>query len=99
MSGAAHVAPGCDNPLMTTGCVMSGRIDVGAMVFTPAPAILKAMVARAPLAFASKIACRRLPAPELFVLVTTKAGSATATQAENSDVSNGAVFLVAVAVM
>src|SRR5690242_7044885 len=58
---------------MMTGSVMAGSADSGAIVWTPVPGMLKAIVSSAPtLAFASTIACRSDPAPLSFVVVTVK---------------------------
>src|SRR5260370_42015502 len=50
---------------------MLGRGESGLIVWTPAPGILKAMIlGPEPMAFESRIACRRLPSPESLVLTT-----------------------------
>src|ERR671927_512997 len=80
-----------------------------AMVQTPGPApatqfgseagMLNWMVSAAPaFAFASRIACRKLPAPLSFVFVTVKVAGPvmTARQAENSEVLPEGSLAVAV---
>ncbi len=51
---------------------MVGKGVSGAIFFTPPPAMLNAIVSFVVAAFASVIACRKLPAPESFVFVTVK---------------------------
>src|SRR5262245_32704814 len=57
---------------MVTGSVRGGSPPAGLMVCTPAPGMLKVMVSASPLALASRIACRKEPAPLSLVFVTTK---------------------------
>src|SRR4051794_14170007 len=85
---------------MMTGCVMSGSAVVSVIVWTPVPGILKTIVSVPALAFASKMAWRKLPAPLSFVFATVMVSGpfATATQAENSDVLLAGSVTVAVTV-
>src|SRR5688572_21324561 len=64
---------------MVVGEVIKGSPEVGLIVFTPPPAMLKVIVSTTafPFALASRIAWRRLPAPLSFVLVTTKPAAST----------------------
>jgi hypothetical protein len=66
-----------------TGSMIGGRAEAGAIVWTPEPVIANAIVSKPGLAFASRIAWRRLPAPESAVVVTVKvaAVSGAATRA------------------
>jgi hypothetical protein len=48
---------------------MVGRAVNGLIVWTPLP-ILNAIISRPPVAFASRIACRKEPAPASLVLLT-----------------------------
>jgi hypothetical protein len=64
---------------MTTGSVIVGKLEVGEIVRTPAPGILKTIVSRPGEALASRIACWREPAPLSLVLVTVKVLAAAAT--------------------
>ena len=62
--------PGCVEPSITTGSVMSGRPSKG-WILSDGPLILKLIVSEPGLAFASRIACRREPGPLSLTLVTT----------------------------
>src|SRR5687768_9343246 len=66
--------PGCVVPSITTGSLMIGREDVGAIVMIPSllGGILKVMVCVPEALLESMIACRNEPAPLSFVLVTVK---------------------------
>jgi len=68
----AGIAPGCESPRMQTVSVTSGSPDSGLMVWGPFPAMLKSIVSVPAAVFASRIACRRDPAPLSFVFVTVK---------------------------
>jgi hypothetical protein len=52
--------------------VIEGRKDVGLIVFTPPPGMLKVIVSRPGLAFASVMAWRSDPGPLSLVFVTVK---------------------------
>src|ERR1051325_2576903 len=81
---------------------MSGSGVIGEIICTPEPGILKAIVLRDVVnaSLASRMACRSEPAPESFVLVTTKVCGGisvpTGVQVENSEVLPAASVAVAV---
>src|SRR5215217_5969084 len=56
---------------MTTGSVIAGRDEVGAIVSGPLSAIRKVIVSSPGLALALRIACRSEPSPPSRVVVTT----------------------------
>src|SRR2546427_9718021 len=58
---------------MPTGSVIGGRADVGAIVCTPPPPMLKSIVSWPALALLSRIACRSDPEPSFAPVVTVKA--------------------------
>jgi hypothetical protein len=62
--------PGCVVPSMVTGCVMVGSGDVGKIVLTPDPGMLKAMVDAPAMVLLVVIADLSEPAPLSLVLVT-----------------------------
>src|SRR3954464_7670201 len=64
--------PGWVVASMTSGSVIVGRADVGAMVWGPAP-MAKVIVSVPRWAFVSRIAWRNDPAPESAVVVTVYA--------------------------
>ena len=98
--GPPQVAKPWLKPLIATGFVIVGKAESRLIVLT---VVFIGVMANwisfgSAAALASSIACRNEPAPELLVFVTTNEVSVAATGAENSDVSNGAAFRVAVAV-
>ena len=65
--------PGCVVPSMTTGLVIAGRGEAGAIVWTPVPGMAKSIVFVPPVAvLESRIAWRSEPGPLSAVVVTTK---------------------------
>src|ERR1044071_313489 len=62
---------------MVTVSVTTGSGERGLMVWTPAPGMLKVMLSTPAVAFASRMAWRREPAPASFVFVTTKPAACT----------------------
>lgn len=64
----------------------------GAIVCTPEPGMLKLMVSAPGLAFASRIACRKVPGPLLAVLVTVKVAPKAADWAIHIRVQQIAIF-------
>src|SRR5437879_2627832 len=62
---------------MVTGSLIAGKVEVGLIVWTPAPGMTKTIVSSTPaLAWAARIACRSVPAPLSLVFSTVKvAGS------------------------
>jgi hypothetical protein len=67
---------GCVYPSMTTESMTGGSAAAGAIVWRPDPGIAKAIVSWPGLPFASRMACRRLPAPESDVVVTVNVAAA-----------------------
>src|SRR5438445_11253381 len=67
--------PGSLAPSIKSGSEMAGRAESSAMVLTPAPAMLNRTVSAPGAALASRMACRRLPAPLSAVAVTVKLAS------------------------
>src|SRR5688572_30076036 len=65
-------------PWSSTGCVITGRLKAGVIVFPPAAGRLKSITLRFAFAFAELIAARSVPAPALAVLVTVCACAAPA---------------------
>ena len=59
-------------PSIVTGLVAAGRELCGAMEYGPAPGMLKTITSGTVSLLASRIACRKEPAPLSFVLVTVK---------------------------
>ena len=57
---------------MTIGLVIVGNAEVGLIVCTPDPGMLKAIVSVPAFAFVSSIACRSEPWPESSMFVTVK---------------------------
>ena len=62
--------PGCEKPSIVTGEVMAGSAELGVIVWTPEPVMLKLIVSAPGFALASRIAWRSEPAPESAVVVT-----------------------------
>src|SRR4051794_14583130 len=56
---------------MITASVIFGRFDAGEMVCSPEPAMAKLIVSVPAVVFASRMACRNVPAPESATLLTT----------------------------
>ena len=64
------VAPGCVYPSIVTGDVTGGRAVAMAIVWTPLPTMLNAIVSGPGFALASRIAWRSEPGPVSAVAVT-----------------------------
>ena len=74
--------------------MIAGRADVGDIVFTPLPGILKLIVSVPAAALASSIACRKLPAPLSLVLVTVKIAAGAAVSGAAAALSVRLVWFV-----
>src|SRR5689334_23205621 len=76
--------PGCVYPSIVTGSVIVGQNVAAAMVWRPVPGIANAMTSAPTLAFASRMAWRKLPAPESLVLTTVNVAALTHTDVNNA---------------
>src|SRR5438045_2954773 len=74
---------------MTTGSVIVGKAELGAIVTGPEPLIWKVILSRPGFALALRIACRNEPSPSSPVVVTTSALAAVTRGEEVGGVAAG----------